>query len=284
MLFFQVLQKKLDCFLKKYIELIKKVLKYGEKRIDRTGIGVLSVFGTQTHYDLREGFPLLTTKKVFFDSRVQELLWFLKGSTNIHELKGTKIWDNWADENGDLGPIYGYQWRSWEKFVWDKHTRQYRKETVDQISQAIDMLKKNPYSRRIIVNAWNVADIDKMALPPCHTMFHFSVRKGQRLDCHLYQRSADLALGVPFNIASYALLLQMFAMECTFTPGILVHTLGDAHIYLNHIEKLQEQIKNEILSPPSVIIKKKSFFDITFEDITLHNYKSAGRINFDIAV
>ncbi len=271
--------------MKQYLDLVRYVLKHGEKKEDRTGTGTISVFGYQAKYDLREGFPILTTKKVLFDAVVRELLWFLKGATNINDgLKEyTPIWNAWADEDGELGPIYGYQWRKWEKFVWDEDIKAYRKEHIDQIKAAIDMIKNNPISRRIIVSAWNVADIDKMALPPCHTLFQFYVI-GNRLDCQLYQRSADIALGVPFNIASYALLMTMVAQECGLTPGIFVHTLGDAHIYLNHIEGLKLQLSRTPKKLPRIEVADKPVLDITFEDIKLVGYEHYPFIRFPIAV
>ena len=271
--------------MKQYLELVKYILENGEKKEDRTGTGTVSVFGYQTKYDLREGFPLLTTKKVLFDAVVRELLWFLKGSTNINDgLKAhTPIWNAWADAGGELGPIYGYQWRTWERFVWDEKSKSYRKEYIDQIQTAIDMIKKTPHSRRIIVSAWNVADLDRMALPPCHAFFQFYVAGG-RLDCQLYQRSADVALGVPFNIASYALLLAMIAQECKLTAGIFVHTLGDAHIYLNHVDGLREQLKRKPKPLAQLQIAVKPFFDLTFEDIKMINYEHDAFIKFPIAV
>src|SRR3989338_7556160 len=231
--------------MKQYLELVREVLENGEQKTDRTGTGTISIFGAQKKYDLRDGFPLVTTKKVRYDAILHELLWFLRGATNINDklTQYTPIWDPWADEKGELGPIYGYQWRKWEKFVEDRdHKGIYSKTHVDQIKNAIDMIKNNPDSRRIIVTGWNVSDIEKMALPPCHTLFQFYVVNG-RLDLQLYQRSADIALGVPYNIASYSTMLMMVAQECNLTPGIFVHTLGDAHIYLNHIEGLKEQLK-----------------------------------------
>ena len=271
--------------MKQYLDLVQYILDNGVEKRDRTGTGTLSVFGHQTKYDLRDGFPLLTTKKVLFSAVAHELLWFLKGSTNINDgLKPyTPIWDDWADEKGELGPIYGYQWRKWEKFTFDKSINGYRKEHIDQIQNAIDMIKKNPDSRRIIVNAWNVADLERMALPPCHAFFQFYVIGG-RLDCQLYQRSADVALGVPFNIASYALLLVMMAQECHLTPGIFIHTLGDAHIYLNHIEGLKLQLTRTPKPLPQVKIAKKPFFEISFEDIELANYQYEPFIKFPISV
>ncbi|MBI5149538.1 MAG: thymidylate synthase [Candidatus Omnitrophica bacterium] len=271
--------------MKQYLDLVKYILDYGEPKSDRTGTGTRSVFGYQTKYDLREGFPILTTKKVLFEAVVRELLWFLKGATNINDgLKEyTPIWNAWADGQGELGPVYGYQWRKWEKFVFDEKTRTYRKEHIDQIRNAIDMIKKDPFSRRIIVSAWNVADIDRMKLPPCHAFFQFYVANG-RLDCQLYQRSADVALGVPFNIASYALLLSLIAQECGLTPGIFVHTLGDAHIYLNHVDGLKEQIKRVPKPLPQLRVARKPFFEIAFEDIQLVNYQHDAFIKFPIAV
>ncbi len=271
--------------MKQYLELVKHILDNGEKKDDRTGTGTISVFGTQSKYDLREGFPLLTTKKVLFSSVVRELLWFLRGSTNINDgLKEfTPIWNAWADENGELGPIYGYQWRKWEKFVRDEKTETYRKEHVDQIRNAIDMIKNNPDSRRIIVSAWNVADIDRMALPPCHAFFQFYVVNG-RLDCQLYQRSADVALGVPFNIASYALLMAMVAQECGLIPGIFVHTIGDAHVYLNHVDGLKTQLQRACKPLPQIKFVKKNVLDMAFEDIELLDYQHDAFIKFPIAV
>ena len=271
--------------MQQYLDLVRHVLAHGEKKEDRTGVGTISVFGYQAKYDLRQGFPLLTTKKVLFDAVARELLWFLKGSTNINDgLKQyTPIWNAWADGQGELGPVYGYQWRKWERFVWDENIKAYRKEHVDQIQAAIDLIKKNPDSRRIIVNAWNVGDIDRMALPPCHSFFQFYVVNG-RLDCQLYQRSADVALGVPFNIASYALLLSMVANECDLIPGIFVHTLGDTHIYINHIEGLKEQIRRTPKPLPQLKLKKKKVLEMTFEDIELQNYQHDAFIKFPIAV
>ena len=271
--------------MKQYLDLVKHILDHGERKEDRTGTGTISIFGYQVKYDLREGFPLLTTKKVLFDAVVRELLWFLKGSTNINDgLKEyTSIWNAWADKQGELGPVYGYQWRKWEKFVWDARARAYRKEYIDQIQNAIHLIKTNPSSRRIIVSAWNVADIEQMALPPCHAFFQFYVSQG-RLDCQLYQRSADVALGVPFNIAGYSLLLAMMARECNLVPGIFVHTLGDAHIYLNHVDGLKEQLKRIPKPLPQLKIAQKPFSEITFEDIVLAGYQHDAFIKFPIAV
>lgn len=272
--------------MKQYLELVQEVLEKGTKKTDRTGTGTISIFGAQKKYDLREGFPMVTTKKVSFDAILYELLWFLRGSTNINDdlKQHTPIWNPWADESGELGPVYGYQWRNWEKFEEDRaHKGLYKKTHVDQIQAAIDMIKKNPASRRIIVNAWNVADIEKMALPPCHSFFQFYVADG-RLDLQLYQRSADIALGVPYNIASYSTLLAMVAQECDLEPGILVHTLGDAHIYLNHLEGLQEQLKRQPKALPKLKIAKKPFWELKFEDFELQSYEHEAFIKFPIAV
>lgn len=271
--------------MKQYLDLIKHILENGEKREDRTGTGTISLFGLQAKYDLRQGFPLLTTKKVLFNSVLRELLWFLRGSTNINDdlTRHTPIWDAWADEDGELGPVYGYQWRSWPKYVLDEKSGLYRKESVDQIQTVIDMIKTDPSSRRLLVSAWNVADLDKMALPPCHLLFQFYVING-RLDCQLYQRSADMALGVPFNIASYALLMTMIAQECGLTPGIFTHTLGDAHIYLNHVEGLHKQLERTPGQLPSLEIACKPFWELQFDDFVLKNYNPQGFIKFPIAV
>lgn len=262
--------------MKQYLDLVQFVLENGEKKEDRTGTGTLSVFGHQSRYDLREGFPLLTTKKVLFPAVIRELLWFLRGATNINDnlTEHTPIWDAWADEKGELGPIYGKQWVAWER---QDGT------TINQIQQAIDTIKNKPDSRRIIVSAWNVADIDKMALPPCHAFFQFYVANGH-LDLQLYQRSADIALGVPFNIASYSALLMMMAKECKLTPRTFVHTLGDAHIYLNHVEGLQEQLKRTSKTLPTLRIADKPFWDLTFEDFELVGYQHDPFIKFPIAV
>ena len=259
--------------MRQYLELVEHILNHGEERADRTGTGTLSVFGTQTRYDIRQGFPLLTTKKVLFSAIVRELLWFLRGSTNINDdlTEHTSIWDAWADENGDLGPIYGYQWRNWGGTG------------IDQIQRAIDLIKTQPDSRRIIVSAWNVGDLEKMALPPCHSFFQFYVVDG-RLDCQLYQRSGDVALGVPFNIASYALLTMMIAQECNLTPGFFVHTIGDAHIYRNHLEGLQEQLQREPLTRPTVQIANKSLWELGYEDIDLVGYEHHPFIRFKVAI
>ena len=261
-----------------YLDLLRTVLEQGERRTDRTGTGTISLFGAQTRYDLRQGFPLVTTKKVLFPAVVRELLWFLRGSTNINDdlKQHTPIWDAWADENGDLGPIYGYQWRHWGATPENPSG-------IDQLQQAIDTIKKDPTSRRIIVSAWNVADIPKMKLPPCHAFFQFYVND-KFLDCQLYQRSADLALGVPFNIASYALLMEMIAKECKLEARHFVHTLGDAHIYLNHVEGVKIQLSREPLPAPRLVLADKPIFEQTFDDIKLENYQHHPFIKFAVAV
>jgi thymidylate synthase len=270
--------------MKQYLNLVKHVLENGEEKSDRTGTGTISVFGVQTKYDLREGFPMVTTKKVRFDAILRELLWFLRGSTNINDelTQYTPIWDAWADENGELGPIYGYQWRKWEKFT-EQADGSYKKEHVDQIANAIELLKNNPHSRRIIVNAWNPADLPRMALPPCHSFFQLYVA-GDRLDLQLYQRSADIALGVPYNIASYSTLLMMFAQECGLKPGVFVHTIGDAHIYSNHLEGLKLQLTRDPKPLPTLKIAKKPFWDLQFEDFSLEGYNHDDFIKFPVAV
>jgi thymidylate synthase len=277
--------------MKQYHELVQRVLAEGERRDDRTGTGTLSVFGTQTRYDLREGFPLITTKKVLWAGVVRELLWFLRGSTNVKDdlAQHTPIWDAWADEQGELGPIYGHQWRKWGA-PFKTHARDKQPETaarsgagIDQIKEAIQLIKSDPTSRRIIVSAWNVADLPHMALPPCHAFFQFYVQRG-RLDMQLYQRSADIALGVPFNIASYALLLMMVAQECGLTPGVFIHVLGDAHIYLNHVEGLKLQLTREPYPLPRVSIAQKPLDEIGFDDIELHDYQHHPFIRFAVSV
>ncbi|MEZ4366578.1 MAG: thymidylate synthase [Kofleriaceae bacterium] len=264
-----------------YLELVRHVLEHGEPRADRTGVGTRAVFGAQSRYDLRDGFPLLTTKKVLFPAVVRELIWFLRGSTNIHDdlTQHTPIWDAWADEAGELGPIYGYQWRHWG----GARSVGGHGEGIDQIQQAIDTIKQNPTSRRIIVSAWNVADVPTMKLPPCHALFQFFVA-GPHLDCQLYQRSADIALGVPFNIASYALLQSMIAAECGLTPRFFVHTLGDAHIYDNHVDGLRLQIEREPLPLPKLRLAKKPTLEMTFDDVALEDYMHHPFIKFPIAV
>jgi thymidylate synthase len=277
--------------MKQYHDLVRRVLDEGERRDDRTGTGTLSVFGAQARYDLGQGFPLLTTKKVLFTGIVRELLWFLRGSTNIRDdlTQNTPIWDAWADETGELGPIYGHQWRRWgapfQQHARDKHPLAFARsgQGIDQLADAIHTIKTDPSSRRIIVSAWNPADVPHMALPPCHAFFQFYVR-GKHLDVQLYQRSADIALGVPFNIASYALLLMLVAQECGLEPGHLVHTLGDAHIYLNHVEGLKTQLAREGFPLPQVRIAQKPLADITFEDIALEGYQHHPFIRFEVAV
>src|SRR5665647_1453376 len=252
--------------MKVYQDLMRHVLEHGHKKEDRTGTGTLSVFGYQMRFNLADGFPLLTTKKVHLKSVIHELLWFLQGSTNIAYLKenGVSIWDEWADENGNLGPVYGYQWRNWPKPDGGH---------IDQITQVISAIKNNPDSRRLIVSAWNVADVDQMKLPPCHAFFQFYVADG-RLSCQLYQRSADIFLGVPFNIASYALLTLMIAQVCGLEVGEFIHTFGDAHIYNNHFEQLELQLSRKPKSLPKMILNPaiRDIFDFTFDDFTLEGY------------
>jgi len=261
-----------------YLDLMRHVLENGTQKGDRTGTGTLSVFGHQMRFDLAEGFPLVTTKKLHLRSIIHELLWFLKGDTNIAYLKenGVRIWDEWADENGDLGPVYGYQWRSWPNPQGG---------SVDQISQLIEQIKTNPDSRRLMVSAWNPALVDEMALPPCHALFQFYVADG-RLSCQLYQRSADIFLGVPFNIASYALLTQMVAQVCGLKPGEFIHTLGDAHLYSNHLEQAREQLTREPLALPKLVLNPKvtDLFDFTFDDIAIEGYESHPHIKAQVAV
>lgn len=264
--------------MKQYLNLLDHVLRDGEIRKDRTGTGTISTFGHQMRFNLQEGFPLLTTKKLHLKSIIYELLWFLKGDTNISYLNQNKvkIWDEWADKNGDLGHIYGYQWRSWPG---------YDGKGIDQITEIINSIKNNPDSRRHIVSAWNVADINNMALPPCHIMFQFYVVDG-KLSCQLYQRSADIFLGVPFNIASYAILLMMVAQSTGLKPYEFVHTLGDAHIYLNHIEQVKLQLSRETKELPTLRInpEKKDIFSFEFEDFILENYNPAPHIKGAISV
>ncbi|MBU1151752.1 thymidylate synthase [Patescibacteria group bacterium] len=272
--------------MKQYLSLVEEILENGEVKEDRTGTGTISVFGAQRRYDLREGFPLVTTKKVFTKSVFYELLWFLKGTKNINDglLPHSHIWDDWADPDGNIGPLYGYQWINWEKFEpIDEAQHTYKKTHINQIQKAIDMIKNNPESRRIIVSAWNVADLPKMKLAPCHAFFQFNVANGF-LDCQLYQRSADIALGVPFNIASYSALLIMVAQECNLTPRYFVHTLGDAHIYSNHVDGLKEQLKRTPHPLPTLTIPKKPFWEIGYEDFKIENYVHDDLIRFPIAV
>ncbi len=261
-----------------YLDLMEHVLEHGTKKADRTGTGTVSVFGYQMRFNLADGFPLLTTKKVHLRSIIHELLWFLQGDTNIQYLKDHKvtIWDEWADEKGNLGPVYGYQWRSWPAPD-GRH--------IDQIAQAVKQIKTNPDSRRIIVSAWNVADLDKMALAPCHAFFQFYVADG-KLSCQLYQRSADIFLGVPFNIASYALLTMMVAQVCDLKPGDFVHTFGDAHLYLNHMEQTREQLSREPRPLPTMHINPavKDIFAFKFEDFTLEGYDPHPAIKAPVAV
>ena len=264
--------------MKQYHQLLQHILDNGTQKSDRTGTGTISTFGYQMRFNLQDGFPLVTTKKVHLKSIVHELLWFLKGETNIAYLKaaGVSIWDEWADENGELGPVYGKQWRSWE----GKDNI-----VIDQISDVINQIRKNPDSRRLIVNAWNVADLPKMALMPCHTMFQFYVANN-RLSCQLYQRSADVFLGVPFNIASYALLTLMIAQVCELEAGEFIHTFGDVHIYNNHLEQVHTQLSREPFPLPAMKLNPaiKNVFDFRFEDFTLENYQSHPAIKAPVAV
>lgn len=264
--------------MKQYHDLMRHVLEHGIKKEDRTGTGTVSVFGYQMRYNLAEGFPLLTTKKLHTKSIIHELLWFLKGDTNIKYLKdnGVRIWDEWADAEGNLGPVYGYQWRNWPTPD-GKH--------IDQITQVVDMIKNNPDSRRLIVSAWNVADINSMKLPPCHAFFQFYVANG-KLSCQLYQRSADIFLGVPFNIASYAILMMMVAQVCNLQLGDFVHTLGDAHLYSNHMEQAKLQLTRDFRPLPTMKINPnvKSIFDFTIDDFTLENYDPHPHIKAEVAV
>ena len=264
--------------MRQYHDLMQYVLDHGTYKEDRTGTGTYSVFGYQMRFDLSEGFPLVTTKKVHLRSIIHELLWFLKGDTNIAYLKdnGVSIWDEWADEQGNLGPVYGYQWRSWQTASG---------EAIDQISKLIDQIKRNPDSRRLIVTAWNPADVDKMALPPCHAFFQFYVANG-KLSCQLYQRSADIFLGVPFNIASYALLTMMVAQVCGLKAGEFVHTFGDAHIYSNHLEQAKLQLSRDLRPLPTMNINPqvKDIFGFSFEDFELLNYDPHPHIKAPVAV
>lgn len=264
--------------MRQYLALMQHVLQHGSKKMDRTGTGTLSVFGYQMRFDLNQGFPLVTTKKVHLRSIIHELLWFLRGDTNIKSLNaaGVTIWDEWADENGDLGPVYGKQWRSWPDS---------KGGIIDQMSGLIDMLLQNPDSRRLIVSGWNVAEISNMALPPCHCLFQFYVAEG-RLSCQLYQRSADIFLGVPFNIASYALLTHMIAQVVGLKLGDFVHTLGDAHLYLNHLEQAREQLSRTPYPLPTMQINPtvNSIFDFQYEDFNVINYQCHPRISAPIAV
>jgi len=264
--------------MKQYIDLLNHVINNGTQKSDRTGTGTVSVFGYQSRFDLAEGFPVLTTKKLHLKSIIHELLWFLTGDTNVKYLqeKGVRIWNEWADENGELGPVYGYQWRSWP--TPDGHH-------IDQVTQVVNSIKNNPDSRRHLISAWNVGQIDQMKLPPCHLLVQFYVADG-KLSCQLYQRSADIFLGVPFNIASYALLTLMMAQVCGLQPGEFVHTLGDAHIYLNHIEQVKLQLSREPYPLPQMKINPevKSIFDFKFEDFELTGYQSHPHIPGAVAV
>ncbi|MES9936267.1 MAG: thymidylate synthase [Sedimenticola sp.] len=264
--------------MRQYLDLMRHVRDNGIRKEDRTGTGTVSVFGYQMRFDLAEGFPVVTTKKLHLRSIIHELLWFLQGDTNIRYLKenGVSIWDEWADENGDLGPVYGYQWRSWPAP---------NGESIDQITQLVDQIRNNPDSRRLMVSAWNPADVEHMALPPCHCLFQFYVAEG-RLSCQLYQRSADIFLGVPFNIASYALLTLMIAQVTGLEPGEFVHTFGDAHLYLNHLEQVETQLSREPLPLPTMKLNPdvKSVFDFRYEDFELVGYEAHPHIKAPVAV
>ena len=264
--------------MRQYLDILDRILKEGVEKGDRTGTGTLSIFGTQSRYNLEEGFPLLTTKKLYLKGIIYELLWFLKGDTNIKFLQDNNvhIWDEWADENGELGPVYGHQWRSWPD---------YNGEAIDQIQYVLDQIKNNPNSRRMIVSAWNVAEVNKMALPPCHTMFQFYVADG-KLSCQLYQRSADVFLGVPFNIASYALLTMMMAQVCGLQPGDFVHTFGDVHIYNNLIEQVKLQLSRTPRPLPTMKLNPnvKDIFGFEYEDFTLENYDPYPAIKGEVSI
>jgi thymidylate synthase len=270
--------KKINSDMKNYLNLLEKILAEGVRKEDRTGTGTLSIFGHQMRFDLSEGFPLLTTKKLHMKSIIYELLWFLKGDTNVRYLQehGVRIWNEWADENGDLGPVYGHQWRSWPD---------YNGGTIDQIEYVLNQIRTNPNSRRMIVSAWNVAEVNSMALPPCHTLFQFYVCNG-RLSLQLYQRSADTFLGVPFNIASYALLTMMIAQVTGLEPGEFIHTTGDTHLYLNHLEQARLQLTREPRPLPTMKLNPdvKSLFDFKYEDFVLENYDPWPHIKADVSV
>ncbi|MCX7348332.1 MAG: thymidylate synthase [Alphaproteobacteria bacterium] len=264
--------------MRQYQDLMRHVREHGHRKDDRTGTGTLSVFGWQSRYDLAEGFPLVTTKKLHLRSIIHELLWFIRGETNVKYLRDNKvtIWDEWADENGDLGPVYGAQWRSWPARDGS---------TIDQLADVIARIRKNPDSRRLLVTAWNPADVDRMALPPCHCLFQFYVADG-KLSCQLYQRSADIFLGVPFNIASYALLTHMVAHVTGLKAGEFIHTLGDAHLYLNHLDQADEQLQRETLPLPRLVIKRdiNDIMDFRFEDFEIAGYQSHPHIAAPVAV
>jgi thymidylate synthase len=264
--------------MRQYLDLLERILEHGARKDDRTGTGTLSLFGHQMRFDLGEGFPILTTKKLHIKSIIYELLWFLRGDSNIHFLKekGVHIWDEWADEKGELGPVYGSQWRAWKTA---------EGQAIDQISQVIEQIQTNPTSRRLIVSAWNVGEIERMALPPCHVLFQFYVARGH-LSCQLYQRSADVFLGVPFNIASYALLTQMVAQVCNLQAGEFVHTLGDVHLYLNHIEQARLQLTRQPYPLPQMKLNPavKSIFDFAYADFGLLNYQAHPHIKADVSV
>ncbi len=274
--FFGVMTEKI--FMKQYLDLLQYVLDHGTERQDRTGTGTVGVFGYQMRFDLSQGFPVLTTKKLHLRSIIYELLWFLRGDTNIKYLKdhGVSIWDEWADAEGNLGPVYGSQWRSWPDG---------RGGTIDQIANVVEQIKTNPYSRRLMVTAWNPAEIEEMALPPCHCLFQFYVSDG-KLSCQLYQRSADIFLGVPFNIASYALLTMMMAQVCGLEPGEFVHTFGDAHIYKNHMDQVHLQLTREPRPLPTMHInpERKSIFDFEYEDFRLEGYDPHPHIKGEVSV
>ena len=264
--------------MKQYLDLARRILDEGNRRGDRTGTGTISVFGHQMTFDLKEGFPLLTTKKLHTKSIIYELLWFLKGSTNVHWLQehGVRIWNEWADADGELGPVYGHQWRSWTGADG---------RTIDQIKEVIEQIRTTPESRRLIVSAWNVAEIEEMKLPPCHVMFQFYVANGE-LSCQLYQRSGDVFLGVPFNIASYSLLTMMVAQVCGLRPGKFVHTLGDAHIYINHLDQINEQLTREPYPLPTMKLNPevRNIDDFKFEDFELEGYRAWPHIKGVVAV
>jgi thymidylate synthase len=264
--------------MQQYLDLLRHILNHGVRKEDRTGTGTLSIFGYQTRYDLQAGFPLLTTKQLHVKSIIYELLWILNGDTNVRYLqeRGVRIWNEWADEQGELGPVYGAQWRSWQAPGG---------QTIDQIAQVIDQIKTNPHSRRLIVSAWNVAEIESMALPPCHLLFQFYVAEG-KLSCQLYQRSADAFLGVPFNIASYSLLTLMVAQVCDLQPGEFVHTFGDLHLYLNHLEQARLQLTRQPYPLPRMLLNPhvKSIFDFQYEDFELLDYTAHPHIKAEVSV